>query len=112
MRLLVICLLFTSIAFVACESQKKIPYNYLANVTDTTGKEVLKDYEPVIQKYDLLYIRVYTTTTRAEETDVQWNLPGTTGQTTSATTSPLSGYLVDQGETLNIRFSALSMWMG
>lgn len=97
MRLLVVCLLFISFAFVACESQKKVPYNYLENISDTTHPEISKDYEPVIQKKDLLYIRIYTTTTRSLVTDPQWNLPLTTGSGSGSSTgtSPLDGFLVD-----------------
>jgi polysaccharide export outer membrane protein len=96
MRLLVVCLLFISFAFVACESQKKVPYNYLENVSDTTHKETAKDYEPVIQKTDLLYIRIYTTTTESKLTDAQWNLPLSSGSSSGGTgTSALDGFLVD-----------------
>ncbi len=97
MRLLGICLLFSCFVFVACESQKKVPYNYLENVSDTTGHETLKVFEPIIQKKDLLYIRVYTTTTASSVTDPQWNLPpATTGSNSSSGNSALDGFLVDE----------------
>src|SRR6266496_3313422 len=96
MRLLTICLLFVSVFLFACGTQKKIPYNYIENVTDTTKKDTLKIFEPIIQKNDLLYIRVFTTGTDAATLDVQWNLPGNSMLNTSSATSPISGFLVDQ----------------
>jgi polysaccharide biosynthesis/export protein len=97
MRLLVVCLLFISFAFVACESQKKVPYNYLENISDTTHPELSKEYEPVIQKKDLLYIRIYTTTTKSLVIDQQWNLPpATSGSNSSSGSSTLDGFLVDE----------------
>jgi polysaccharide biosynthesis/export protein len=98
MRSLGICLLFISFVFVACESQKKVPYNYLENVSDSTGHEALKAFEPIIQKKDLLYIRVYTTTTASTVLDAQWNLPPATsgGSGSSSGNSALDGFLVDE----------------
>jgi len=95
MRFLIICFLFISVLLVACGTQKKIPYNYIENVTDTTGKDSLKIFEPVIQKYDLLYIQIYTTGPLASHIDSQWNLPINPAVSGTQNNVGLPGYLVD-----------------
>jgi len=96
MRFLTVCFLFASVLLVACGTQKRVPYNYIENVTDSTGKDTLKIFEPIIQKTDLLFIQVYTTGPYASHIDSQWNLP--INPTLSGTQSSigLSGFLVDQ----------------
>jgi polysaccharide export outer membrane protein len=80
----------------ACGTQKRIPYNYIENVTDTTGKDTLKIFEPVIQKYDQLYIQIYTTTLYSGSLDSQWNLPINPSLSGNQSTASIAGYLVDQ----------------
>ncbi len=96
MRFLTVCFLFASVLLIACGTQKRIPYNYIENITDSTGKDTLKIFEPIIQKTDLLYIQVYTTGLNASHIDSQWNLP--INPTISGTQSNigLPGFLVDQ----------------
>jgi polysaccharide export outer membrane protein len=96
MRFLIICLLFISVLLAACGTQKRIPYNYIENVADTTIKDSSKIFEPVIQKTDLLYIQVYTTTTLSLHTDSQWNLPINPAIGGTQNNVGLPGYLVDQ----------------
>jgi len=96
MRFLTICLLFISVLLIACGTQKKIPYNYIENVTDSTGKDSLKIFEPVIQKYDQLYIQIYTTNLRSSSLDSQWNLPISPALGGNQNSASLAGYLVDQ----------------
>jgi polysaccharide biosynthesis/export protein len=97
--------------FVSCSSQKKVPYNYIENVTDTMGKDAVKDFEPVIQKNDLLSIQVYSNSTKPEISDALYNpaaLNGSSSSSTSGTPNTSSnGYLVDiEG---NIRFPRLGV---
>jgi polysaccharide export outer membrane protein len=88
----------------SCHEQKTVPYNYLENVRDTIGKDAVKNFEPVIQKKDLLSIQVYTTTTAADITDKQYNLPQT-NNANAGQSAILTGYLVDQDG--NIEFPKL-----
>ena len=84
-----------SFLFISCNTQKKVPYNYLEGVTDTTGKDTIKTFEPLIQKYDLLSIQVYTSTTKSLETDALYNLPQVSTANASQTNLQ-NGYLVDK----------------
>jgi len=95
MRFLTICLLFISVLLIACGTQNKIPYNYIENVTDSTGKDTVKIFEPVIQKYDQLYIQVYTTELKSSRLDSQWNLPINPSLGGNQSSASLIGYLVD-----------------
>ena len=84
------------IFFASCSSQKKVPYNYIENARDTTMNNAIKNYEPVIQKNDLLSIQVYSNSTKPEISDVLYNPPALSGAGTSSTgSSGGSGYLVD-----------------
>ena len=78
----------------SCTSQRKTTsYYYLENVTDTSGKNVVKDFEPVIQKNDLLSIQVYSAATDPK-VDALYNLANMTSSTSSNLS--LIGFLVDQ----------------
>src|SRR6266498_2473241 len=95
--------LLSSIFFISCSPQKKIPNNYIENVTDTIGKDAVKNFEPIIQKNDLLSIQVYSNSTKPEVSDALYN-PLALNSSSSATTS---GYLVDlEG---NIRFPRIGV---
>jgi polysaccharide export outer membrane protein len=96
MRFLTVCLLIISVLLMACGTQKKVPYNYIEDVTDSTGKDTLKIFEPIIQKNDQLYIQVYTTTLSASKIDSQWNLPINPALSGNQSTAGIGGYLVDQ----------------
>ena len=76
----------------SCGSQKRLPNNYIEDVTDTIGKDAVKIPDPTIQKNDLLSILIYSATT-VPETDAPYNLPNLGGTTATGTT--VSGYLVD-----------------
>lgn len=100
MRFLSVCLFSISILLIACGTERKIPYNYLENLTDSTGKDTLKTFEPVIQKYDQLYIQVYTTSLYSSHLDSQFNLPINPSLGTSQG-SNIGGFLVDQQGNIN-----------
>jgi polysaccharide export outer membrane protein len=103
MRLLPFIWLISAIFFISCRSQKQIPYNYIENVTDTSGKDVLKNFEPIIQKNDLLSIQVYSNSTKPEVSDILYNPPSLSNPANGS----MSGYLVDlEG---NIRFPRIGV---
>jgi polysaccharide export outer membrane protein len=86
------CFASIVVFFASCSSQKKISYYYLENVTDTSGKNAVKIFEPVIQKNDLLSIQVYSAATDPK-VDALYNL----ANTNNTTNNPLlTGFLVDQ----------------
>ena len=92
--------IFTGLFFAAiivlatsCRVQKKTFSNYLENVADTTIPIQNNIPDPLIQKNDILSIRVYSMSINPA-TDIPYNLPeqavaGGTGTTTA-------GFLVDQ----------------
>src|SRR5260370_30075525 len=85
---------FISFFFISWSPKKKISNNYIENATDTTAKNAVKIFEPVIQKNDLLSIQVYSSSTKPEVSDVLYNPP--------TLNTNASGYLVDLNG--NIRF--------
>lgn len=96
--------------FVSCAPQKKVPFNYIENVTDTITNGAIKKFEPVIQKNDLLSIQVYSNSTKPEISDILYNPPALSGTTTSSASGNSgsgsgSGYLVDIDG--NIKFPRL-----
>src|SRR6266498_4218987 len=91
MRLLLFFCIIPGIFFISCSSQKQIPYNYIETMTDTAGKDAVKNFEPVIQKNDLLSIQVYSNSTKPEVSDVLYNPPALN----NASNGSMSGYLVD-----------------
>src|SRR5689334_393417 len=93
------CLVVLVFFFASCGSQKKVPYNYIQNATDTIGKGAVKNIEPLIQKKDLLAIQVYSNSTKKEISDAVFNPVITEGN------SPTPGYLVDVNG--NIEFPVL-----
>jgi polysaccharide biosynthesis/export protein len=79
-----------SLLLFSCHAQKKgiENYNYLQAVNDSNINKQLVTTEPVIQKNDLLSIRVYSVSTKPDVSDVLYNLPTTTDPATN-------GFLVD-----------------
>jgi polysaccharide export outer membrane protein len=102
MRLLSFFCVAMGIVFISCRSQKQLPYNYIENVTDTAGKDAVKNFEPIIQKNDLLSIQVYSNSTKPEVSDIIYNPPALNNSTSGST-----GYLVDlEG---NIKFPRIGV---
>ncbi len=103
MKLSGIFYLSLAVFFLSCSSQKKVPYNYIENATDTIGKGAVKTFEPIIQKNDLLSIQVYSNSTKPEISDALYNPPAINGTSgTSSNAGSERGYLVDVDG--NIRF--------
>ena len=94
MRLtLVLALLVSSLFIISCHTQKESISPYLQNVSDTSGKGVVKYPEPVIQKGDLLSIQIYSNAVDPL-VDAPYNLPNMGGA--SGSDAKVSGFLVDQ----------------
>ena len=87
------CIITIAAVLASCVSQKKAYYYYLENVTDTSGKTVVKPTEPVIQKNDLLSIQVYSAATDPK-VDALYNLTNTSNS--NVNNPGLAGFLVDQ----------------
>src|SRR5262245_51474841 len=105
------CSLLIALFFISCKSQKPIVYNYIQNANDTLVKEAVKNFEPVIQKNDLLSIQIYSNSTKPEISDALYNPPALTGTSGNSGggggNSSNSGYMVDMEG--NIRFPRLGV---
>src|ERR1044071_7247190 len=86
--------------FASCRSQKNDPYNYLENVSDTTGKETIKKHPLLIQKEDQLGIQVYSNATDPA-IDAIYN------PTLGVDKGGAAGYIVDNKG--NIRFPRIGI---
>jgi polysaccharide biosynthesis/export protein len=86
------CIITIAALLGSCTSQKKAYYYYLENVTDTSGKTVVKPTEPVIQKNDLLSIQVYSAATDPK-VDALYNLTNTNNS--NVNNPALTGFLVN-----------------
>ncbi len=87
MRLFFICSILI-FSLLSCRTQKNVTQNYLQDVSDTTIREAMSFRQSVIQKGDILSIRVFSDAIGTSLADVPFNLEplNTTGAT---------GYLVD-----------------
>lgn len=92
MRILLLAGLAGAILITSCGTQKSTVRNYLENNKDTTGITLVKLSEPVIQKNDLLSIKVYSLSANPA-IDAMYNLPEQT-VAGSSTTSGTAGFLV------------------
>jgi len=77
----------------SCGTQKQLENNYLYTVRDTTIREEVRLPDPVIQKNDILSIRVYSMSINPA-TDIPYNLPEQV--VAGATAATTSGFLVDR----------------
>jgi polysaccharide export outer membrane protein len=66
------------------------------------GKDAVKNFEPIIQKNDLLSIQVYSNSTKPDVSDVIYNPPSLNNPTNGS-----GGYLVDADG--NIKFPRIGM---
>jgi polysaccharide biosynthesis/export protein len=79
--------------FASCHTQKNAYYYYLENVSDTSAKNAVRNFEPAIQKNDQLSIQVYSAATDSK-VDALYNLSSANGNI--ASNPSLMGFLVDQ----------------
>lgn len=105
---LLFCSLLIALFFISCNSQKKVVYNYMDEVSDTLAKEAVKNFEPVIQKNDLLSIQVYSNSTKPEISDALYNPPALTGSSSGGSGESIGssgasnrGYMVDIDGNIN-----------
>jgi polysaccharide export outer membrane protein len=109
------CSLLISLFLISCHSQKKIVYSYIQDANDTLVKNAIKNFEPVIQKNDLLSIQIYSNSTKPEISDALYNPPGLSGTSgnaggnsgSSGGSSGGHGYMVDMDG--NISFPRLGV---
>lgn len=93
MRFSLLAIILVSIFFVSCRPQRAV-YNYLEDVNDTSFRKSVYIAEPVIQKNDLLSIRIYSAALD-REIDQLYNLQSQQGSSGGAQGGQQSGYLVD-----------------
>src|SRR5688500_7589936 len=92
MRTSFILPLLLAILLLSCRSQRAV-YNYLEEIRDTSFKKSVFITEPVIQKNDLISIRVYSASLDPS-VDQLYNMAGSQ-QTQNAQNLQFTGYLVD-----------------
>src|SRR4030095_14882248 len=105
MRLFSLFPIILTVLFFSCSSQKHTPYNYIENMPDTVGKDVVKNVELIIQKNDLLSIQVYSNSIKPEISDAIYNPPSLSGAGGTNNSNSAGGYLVDLDG--NIKFPRL-----
>jgi polysaccharide export outer membrane protein len=104
-----LCSLLIALFFISCNSQKKAVYNYIENANDTLAKDAVKNFEPVIQKNDLLSIQIYSNSTKPEISDALYNpavVSGASGNSAGGSGGG-SGYMVDLDG--NIKFPRIGI---
>ena len=83
------------IGFSSCRTQRQVTNNYLMNVSDTTIRDSVAFRQPVIQKGDLLSIRVYSLANGVDpRADAPYNL--VEGGSAAGSSGGGSGFLVDE----------------
>jgi polysaccharide export outer membrane protein len=102
--------LLLAVAFLAllfsCRTQKQTGLNYLENMRDTTMAAAFALQEPVIQKGDILSIRVFSMSIDPR-TDIPYNLPEAAASSAGTTGAITGGFLVDQNG--NIEYPRLGL---
>jgi polysaccharide biosynthesis/export protein len=96
MRVLSLCLFTIAFFALSCTIQKPVTNNYLQNVKDTSGKSTTSIQIPVVQKGDLLSIKVFSRANGLNpQADAPYNLQeASTGMATGGGGAP--GFMVDQ----------------
>jgi polysaccharide biosynthesis/export protein len=74
----------------------------MEDVSDTLAKEAVKNFEPVIQKNDLLSIQVYSNSTKPEISDALYNPPALTGSSSGSSGESSSGSANNRGYMVDI----------
>jgi polysaccharide export outer membrane protein len=97
MKILSLPGLFLVLIFSSCVTPQTINNNYLQNVGDTSGKDATALLPPIIQKDDLLSIRVYSRSHGVRpDVDAPYNLIDQQGAGSSASSEATTGFLVDR----------------
>jgi polysaccharide export outer membrane protein len=97
-----LALLCTCIFFASCVSSKRLTEKaiYFKNISDSALQKAAIQYEPQIQKGDILYIGVITPNEKSAQLFNQPNFYAgsnvITGSSTSTTSGPTQGYLVNE----------------
>ena len=92
MRFSLFTIILLSLFFVSCRTQRAV-YNYLEDVNDSAFRKSVYIAEPVIQKNDLLSIRVYSAALDPH-VDALYNAPTPAGGA-EGRNEQVGGYLVD-----------------
>jgi len=92
MRFSLFTIILLSLFFVSCRTQRAV-YNYLEDVNDSAFRKSVYIAEPVIQKNDLLSIRVYSAALDPQ-VDALYNAPTPAGGA-EGRNEQVGGYLVD-----------------
>jgi polysaccharide export outer membrane protein len=100
MRNAVLLVLFCGLLITSCKTEQRAIQNYVEDLQDTTMRISRYMAEPVIQKNDLLNIRVYSASLE-QEVDQLYNI-STTGGNAGGANSALQAYLVDQSGTIEL----------
>lgn len=90
--------LFLIVFFASCTTQKPVVNNYLQNTKDTSGKTVINTQPPVVQKGDLLSIKIFSRANGLNpQADAPYNLQEVSSSASSAGNGGSgSGFMVDQ----------------
>jgi polysaccharide biosynthesis/export protein len=94
----ILTLVFFSTLLFSCRPQRAV-YNYLEEIKDTSFRQNVYIAEPLIQKNDLISIRVYSASLDPS-VDQIYSLGGQQNQT--AQTAQFSGYLVDVNGNIDV----------
>ena len=101
-----LCIAATILFAGSCTSQKKTTNNYLENASDTSGKNLVNYQQPVIQKGDLLSIKVYSKANGLDpKADAPYNLQDISAG--GGGSSAGGGFLVDRNG--NIEYPQLGI---
>lgn len=95
MRFLSLCLFTLAFFAFSCTTQKPVANNYLQNAKDTTGRELVEVKPPVVQRGDLLSIKVFSKANGLNpQADAPYNLQES-GSSSGGNTAT-SGFLVNE----------------
>src|SRR5689334_228083 len=97
MRVLSLCLFVIAFLVASCSIQKPVANNYLQNAKDTSGKNAVNVQTPVVQKGDLLSIKVFSKANGLNsQADAPYNLQEASAGTGTSGGGSVAGFLVDQ----------------
>lgn len=95
MRNLLLLILFCGVLFASCKTEQRAIQNYVEDLRDTAMGISRYMAEPIIQKNDLLSIRI-SSASLDSEVDQLYNLNTGNSNSAAVANNPLNAYLVDQ----------------